>query len=372
MQQADRQAPHANPRVETKPFVVPARNPSHARRRCVPRARLLAPCALPLLLALAGLATAGDTLQRIRDRGVLRCGVSMEIPGLGYRDRDGVLRGFDVDFCRALAAGLLGSDRHARPIPLSAPERFPALLAGRVDVISGNTTWTLEREAGLDVAFIGPLYLDQQRLIVRRSDRIRALADLAGKLVCIERSTTHVEHLRRHFATAGEAYEPVLFDSFDDSRKAFAAGRCSALTADGVAVAGLRAREPALFELLDDVLSVEPIGAVVRSGDEKFRRAAQWIFFVLIGAENEGISRKDARGFLAAGADVDVVLLGDTHRYATALGLDARWAERSVAAAGNYGEIYERNLGQRSSLHLPRGPNRPARLGGLLFSPPLR
>lgn len=327
---------------------------------------------LSLTLA-AGTAQAlgNDWLSKVLERRTLNCGVSKSIAGLAVQDASGQWSGMDVDFCRALGAALFGSEARIRYLPLSAVERFPALLAGRVDLIAGGTTWTLARELGLKVAFVGPVMFSSQRVLVRAESGITALAQLDARPICLVRATTHLLHLQGYFELARWRFEPRIRDSFVEARAAFDAGECDALSADEVALAGVQApaEGAARYRLLPETVSSEPLSAVVAGNQPNWERVVRWVLFMLIAAETSGIDQQTA-ATLAAGRTAET-LAAQARRYGKALGLDPAWAERAVAAVGHYGEIFERNLGRHSAVGLERGQNRPWDQGGMLYAPPL-
>ena len=331
---------------------------------------------ITLLLALtltAGNAQAlgNDWLNKVLERRTLNCGVSKSIAGLAAQDASGQWSGMDVDFCRALGAALFGNEARIRYLPLSAVERFPALLAGRVDLIAGGTTWTLAREIGLKVAFVGPVMFSSQRVLVRADSGITSLAQLDARPICLVRATTHLQHLQGYFELARWRFDPQLRDSFLDARAAFDAGECDALSADEVALAGVQAPADGApgYQLLPETVSSEPLSAVVAGNQQNWERVVRWVLFMLIAAETNGIDQQTA-ATLTAGSRADT-LAAQARRYGKALGLDPGWAERAVAAAGHYGEIFERNLGRHSPAGLSRGQNRPWNQGGMLYAPPL-
>jgi len=330
--------------------------------------------ALLLCLALASGATqalGNDALTKIRERGVLSCGVSNSIAGLAQQRDDGEWAGMDVDFCRALAAALFGPAGKIRVVPLSAVERFPALLAGRVDLIAGGATWTLARELGLKVAFVGPVMFSSQRLLVRADSDIKSLAQLNDRPICLARATTHLQHLRAYFELEGWLLNDKASDSFAEARAAFDRGACDALTADEVALAGLKPAGDGApgYRLLPETISSEPLSAVVPGNQPSLERVVRWVLFMLIAAETNGIDQH-AAATLVGGTRADAIA-AQARRYGKPLGLDPLWAELAVAAVGHYGEIFERNLGSGSPIGLTRGPNRPWNQGGMLYAPPL-
>jgi general L-amino acid transport system substrate-binding protein len=324
-----------------------------------------------LFCTLPGLAV-GDTLDKVRGAGMLNCGVSAEIPGLASQTADGQWSGMDVDFCRAVAAAVVGSPQRVRLFPLAAAERFPALLAGRVDLIAGGVSWTLAREAGLKVDFIGPVLYSSQRVLVHRDSGIESLGALAGLPVCVEERTTHVKHLQQTFEAQQQRLELRQRPSFSAAVQALKSAECKALTADDVALASVAPPDETNgpYQLLPEVISGEALSAVVKGGNPEWSRAVKWVLFALIGAEAQGIDGGSAATLAAGGAGNAIATAA--RKYGKALGLAPDWAERAIAAGGHYGELYARNLGQGSPLKLPRGRNQLWTSGGMLYAPPLQ
>ena len=334
--------------------------------------------AMALALANAPLLTpawAGATLDEAKARGVVRCGVSEGIAGFSARDESGRWAGLDVDFCRAVAAAALGDADRVTFVPLRASARFPALLTKTIDLLARNTTWTLQREAGLGVAFVGVLFYDAEGVLVPASAGVTSLAQLDGATVCVEKGTTHEGNLRESLLTRGVRVTPLVIESMAAVADAFFAGRCRAYWSDASQLAAIRLRAPAgrEFLILPDRLSKQPLAPVVRRGDETWLTLVRWVLFTLFLAEEQGVTQSSVReGGLSAQSAAIRQALGAAGDVANALGTDPDWALRVVRSVGNYGEMFERNLGQGSPLKLERGLNRPWTQGGLLYAPPLR
>ena len=344
-------------------------------------ARAIAKVLLPAAAALLAMtwaapsATAGDTLAQIKSRGTLRCGVSEGIVGFSAKDASGRWSGLDADFCRAVAAAALGDADKVTFVPLRASARFPALLSNTIDLLVRNTTWTLHREAGLRVAFAGILFYDGQGFMVPASGSVTSVAQLNGATVCVEKGTTHERNLADYFAARDMRVTPLVIDSTKEVADAFFAGRCRAYTSDASQLAAIRLRAPAGRDLLilPERISKEPLAPVVRRGDDDWLTLVRWVLFTLILAEEHGITKAGvqpgpegaqssaARQALRAGGEV-----------ATALGTGSDWALRVVGSVGNYGEVFERNVGGASPLKLERGLNRLWTQGGLMYAPPMR
>jgi general L-amino acid transport system substrate-binding protein len=318
---------------------------------------------------------AGATLAEVKARGAVRCGVSEGIAGFSARDGSGRWAGLDADFCRAVAAAALGDADRVTFVPLRASTRFPALLTKAVDVLVRDTTWTLEREAGLGVAFVGVLFYDEQGFLVPASAGVTSVAQLEGATVCVVKGTTYEANLQEGLLARGVRVAPLVVDSVAGVADAFFAGRCRAYWSDASQLAAIRLRAPAgrEFVILPDRFSKEPLAPVVRRGDEAWLTLVRWVLFTLVLAEEQGVTQSSLReGGLSAQSAAVRQALGAAGDVATALGTDSDWALRVVRSVGNYGEMFERNLGRGSPLKLERGLNRPWTQGGLLYSPPLR
>lgn len=332
---------------------------------------------LPLLLAavLGAPAYAGQVMDSIKARGELRCGVSEGIPGFSEADAGGRWRGLDADFCRAVAAALLGDAEKVAFVPLRASTRFPALQARKIDLLVRNTTWTLTREAFLQVQFPAVLFYDGQAFMVPGASGIGRLADLAQASVCVVKGTTHQGNLADYARLHGLNWQPLVIDSLPAAMQAFLAGRCQALTADSAQLAAMRlgaAGGPQAFLILPERISKEPLAPVVAGEDLQWVSLVRWVLHVLVLAEEYGVTQANVDARVAElGGATGRLLSGEDRRLAQALGARDDWALRALKAVGNYGELYERNLGAASGLHIERGLNRLWRDGGLLYAPPI-
>jgi len=331
-----------------------------------------------LLLAVtwAAPAAAGDTLVQIKARGTLRCGVSEGIAGFSVKDASGRWSGLNADFCRAVAAASLGDAEKVTFVPLKASERFPALQTKVVDLLLRNTTWTLGREAGLKVQFAGVLFYDGQAFMVPKTGGARTLAELNGATICVEKGTTHQQNLADYFEAHGLRVTPLVIDSAIGVADALFAGRCRAYTSDASQLAAARLRAPGgpqAFVILPDRISKQPFAPVVRRGDDDWATLVRWVLFALIAAEENGITRENVRAMRESSPNPAVRrALGESAEFGRALGADPDWALRAVQSVGNYGEMFERNLGAHSQLNLERGLNRLWTQGGLMIAPPVR
>ena len=314
-------------------------------------------------------------LEAVKSRGVLRCGVSEGIPGFSDRDAEGRWRGLDADFCRAVAAAVLGDGEKVQFVPLKASARFPALRGRRVDLLARNTSWTFTREVALGFQFPAVLYYDGQAFMVPAGSGVATLADLNGATICVEKGTTHERNMGHHFAARGVSVTPLVIDSSGEVVDAFLAGRCRAYTSDASQLAAARLRLPGgpqSVEILPERISKEPLAPVVLNTDREWATLVRWVLYGLILAEEHDAGRDDVEAVVASGRTPLSRLAGD-HRtiLAQALGVAPGWAMRAVKAVGNYGEMYERNLGTGSPLRIDRGLNRLWTQGGLMYAPPI-
>lgn len=320
---------------------------------------------------------ASPTLAAIKRRGRLNCGVHEGLVGFAYTDNRGEWRGFDVDFCRALAAAVLGNKNAVRFVPLTSSQRFEALRSGRVDVLWRSTSWTLAREAREGVRFAGVNYYDGQGFLVRRSLDLASAAELNGARVCVQRASTSELNVADWFRARGLEYTPVVGANEEAARAAYAREDCDALSADISALAAARTTlsNPEQHAILPDVISKEPLGPAVKRGDEAWTSVVRWTLNALVLAEELGVTSANA-GQMAGDSRSPAIrrLLGTEGDVGPMLGLRKDWAKAAIEAEGNYGEIFSRNVGTDSSLDLARGLNAQwnARPGGLIYALPIR
>ena len=328
------------------------------------------------LAALAAPAHAGKTLDAIKARGQLVCGVSTGVAGFSQADSSGKWSGLDVDVCRAIAASILGDAEKVKWVPLSSQQRFAALQSGEVDILSRNTSWTLSRDASLGLLFTGVTYYDGQGFMVSVKSKIKNARQLKNATVCVQAGTTTEKNLSEFSRVNNLAIKPVVFEKFDAANAAYFAGRCQAYTTDASALASIRNKEaktPADHLVLPDLISKEPLGPVVRRGDDEFFAISKWVVFGLIEAEEYGVTQANVMTLQKDSKDPVIGrLLGTTEDTGKLLGLDKDWLARALKATGNYGEIFERNVGPKSPLALPRGSNNLWSRGGLIYAPPVR
>jgi len=335
-------------------------------------------CLITLLGSLiTSFALAGDTLNRIRKNKVILCGVTEKLLGFAYQDQGGEWRGFNVDFCRAVAVAVLGDAAKVRFVPLSAPQRFPVLLSNKIDLLAHTTTWTFGREAGIGIKFPGVYFYDGQAFGVPASKKkVKRIEDLNGMTICVEKGTTFISNLADIFSKRGIKYTPVVVDSQKELGEAMKTERCQACTAERSVLAVLRAAVPdgiKRYKILSGEISKEPLAPAVRRGDEDWLTLVRWVLFALIEAEELGVTSTNVRTLQRTSTDPQVRwLINYSGERGKTLGLKPDWVANIIAAVGNYGEIYERNLGKDSGLKIERGINRLWKDGGLLYAPPFQ
>jgi general L-amino acid transport system substrate-binding protein len=316
-----------------------------------------------------------DTVADIRERGTLRCGVNGEVPGLSLLDETGRWSGLDVDFCRAVAAAVLDDADAVVLVPLSAEDRLGALRGGRVDLLSRNTTWTAQRDIAEGVSFAGVLYYDGQGFMVpRETDTLSAL-ELDRAKVCAIAGTTSIDNARRYFTRHRMALELMIHPDLAAAAAAYLDGKCTALTTDRSQLHALRAtlEQPAAQRILPEVISKEPLGPAVRDGDPRWFDLVRWTLYTLIEAEEQGIDSGNVIGARnRAESDAVRALLDLDGTTSSVLGIDPAWGYRVIRQVGNYGQIFERNLGPASGLNIKRGLNALWSDGGLMYAPPAR
>jgi general L-amino acid transport system substrate-binding protein len=332
------------------------------------------------LAAVAALAAApahaGKTLDTIKQRGSLVCGVNTGLAGFSQADSGGNWTGLDVDICRAIAAAILGDGTKVKWVPLNAQQRFTALQSGEIDILSRNTTWTLTRDASLGMHFVGVTYYDGQGFMVPTKGKIKAAKDLKGATVCVQSGTTTEKNLTDFARANSLGIKPVVFEKVEAATGAYFSGRCQAYTTDASGLASVRnkeAKDPAEHVILPQLISKEPLGPSVRRGDDEFFAIAKWVVYGLIEAEEYGITKDNVDKMLASSDDPVVMrILGKTEDTGKLLGLDKNWMVNALKSVGNYGEIFERNVGPKTALNLPRGVNNLWTKGGLMYAPPVR
>ena len=317
---------------------------------------------------------AGDTIKEIKARQMLRCGVSASSHGLAIQDSQSRWTGIEVDFCRALAAAILEDTAKVALQPLPILGRFSSLIAKEVDLLARNTSQTIGREAQLGVLFADPLFITGQSFMVHPDQGIHDLADLNNASICVLKGTTHKQNLEDLAVQRGLSFQPIIFDNGDKAWEAFATGRCTAITEDATLLAAARvwaSQRGFSLAILPGFHSRELISLVVRQTDPSWLVTVRAVLSALITAEEIGLTGEMARQPRRGDERAEIrTFLQRTDNLATALGLTPGWAARVIAAVGNYGELYERNLGAQGPLQLERGPNRLVRDGGMLYAVP--
>lgn len=337
-----------------------------------PMLRMLTMMLLCLVLTVP--ARAG-TLDEVKARGRLNCGVNTGLMGFAQKMPDGRWTGFDADFCRAVAAATLADAEAVNFVPLTAQQRFTALAEGQIDLLARNTTWTMSRETDLGFRFAGVSYHDGQGFIVRKLLGVTSALHLSGAAVCFLAGTTTKDNVEDFFREKEMQLVPVMFDTLDEIIAAFESGKCDTYTADLSQLHAMRLRlaDPDGSIVLPDVISKEPLGPVVRQGDEQWFSIVRWTLFALINAEELGITAAIVDDLRANSRKPEIRrLLGVEGTLGRGMGLDPDWATRAIRAVGNYGEIYARNLGPDTPLAIARGINALWNAGGLLYAPPIR
>lgn len=326
---------------------------------------------------LAAPAHAGKDLDAVKKRGELNCGVNTGLPGFSAADSQGKWSGMDVDLCRSVAAAILGNPDKVRYVPLTAQQRFTALQSGEIDVLARNTTWTLTRDASLGLSFVGVNFYDGQGFMVPKKLNVKSAKQLKGATVCVQSGTTTELNLTDYSRANNLGIKPVVFEKLEAALAAYSSGRCQAYTTDASGLASSRAKDMAKPDdhvILPELISKEPLGPAVRRGDDDFAAVVKWVGFALIEAEEYGVTQANVDQLKGSSTNPSVMrLLGmgneDTGKL---LGLDKEWAYRAIKAVGNYGEQFERHVGPKTPIALPRGVNQLWTKGGVLYAPPIR
>lgn len=329
-----------------------------------------------LLSSLSGTqqAEAQPTLEQVKKRGRMECGVSPVAPGFAYYDSQGRRVGFDVDLCRAIAAAIFGDGEHVDLVPLDTAVRYEALRSGRVDVLIAQTTWTFTRDTRLGLDFGPVVFYDGQGFMVRSDASVHSVGDLSGAAVCLLSGTTSEQNVEDYFAARSLRYEPVVFQNADEWRNAFLSGRCDAISADRTVLVSVRAMagRPDQFVLLADTISKEPLAPAVRGGDSNWRDIVSWVIFALVAAEEKGITKASIEKQIKEKDPEIRRLLGETGNFGSMLALPNNWAANAIRTVGNFAEIFDRHFGPKSSMPLDRGGNKMVRDGGNMYAPPFR
>jgi general L-amino acid transport system substrate-binding protein len=319
-------------------------------------------------------ASAEGTLDAVKKKGFIQCGVSVGLPGFSNPDEKGNWKGIDVDVCRAVAAAVLGDASKVKYVPLNAKERFTALQSGEIDMLSRNTTWTLTRDASLGLNFAGTNYYDGQGFLVSKKLGVSSAKQLDGAAICIQAGTTTELNLADYFKQNNMKYQAVVFDTSDQTVKGFESGRCDVLTSDQSQLYALRIKlsNPSNAIILPEIISKEPLGPVVRQGDDQWFNIVKWSLFATVNAEEMGITSHNVDKMLNSKNPGITRLLGKDGTLGEKLGISNDWAYQIVKQVGNYGEMFERNVGTGSPLKIARGLNRLWSKGGIMYAPPAR
>jgi general L-amino acid transport system substrate-binding protein len=333
-----------------------------------------------LLAAAASLASSAaisadaQTLKTVQDRGKLICGVSQGIAGFSIKDDKGQWSGFDVDFCRALAAAIFNDPSKVEYVPLNASERFDALKDKKIDVLSRNSTWTLGRENDMGLVFAGVTYYDGQAFLVPKSRNLTSALELDGSKVCIQKGTTSEPNAADFFETNHINYQLVEGETVNEVVSDYLSGKCNTLTTDESQLFALRSQfpKPSDHMILPDVISKEPLGPVVRQDDMQWFNIVKWVNFALLDAEELGIGSKTIDEAMQSQKPAVKRLVGTEGDFGKPLGLSNAWAANAIRAVGNYGEVFDRDVGAHSKLGVPRGLNELWDNGGIQYAPPIR
>ncbi|MFJ3008259.1 amino acid ABC transporter substrate-binding protein [Pseudomonas fluorescens] len=328
-----------------------------------------------LVSMLASNANAGVTLDNVKKKGFVQCGISDGLPGFSYADSKGDFHGFDVDVCRAVAAAVLGDAKKVKYTQLTAKERFTALQSGEVDMLSRSTTWTSSRDGSMGILFAEVAYYDGQGFLVNKKLGVKSAKELDGATFCIQAGTVTELNLADYFRANGLKFTPISFDTSDESFKALESGRCDVLTTDQSQLYGQRLKlaSPDDYVVLPEVISKEPLTPAVRRGDEDWFTVVRWAQIAMLNAEELGVTSKNVIELSKTTKNPDIArLLGAEGALGKDLNLPNNWAVQIISQVGNYGESFDRNLGAGSDMKIKRGLNALWSQGGLQYGPPVR
>lgn len=328
------------------------------------------------IAALAGAqATHADTLDIVKDRGVLHCGVTTGFAGFSAPDSEGEWQGLDVDMCRAIAAATLGDANKIKPVPLNSQQRFTALQSGEVDVLTRNTTVTQQRDTALGAIHAGVNFYDGQGFLVSKSLGVSSAHELDGATVCMQTGTSNENNMADWARTHNINYQPVVIEQFNEVVNAFATGRCDVFTTDASGLASIRIsrlENPDDYAVLPEIISKEPLGPFVRQGDDGWLNVVKWTLNAMVAAEEFGVTSRNVDQMLDSDNPEIRRLLGVTPGAGQNMGLDEKWAYNIIKQVGNYGESFERTVGMESPLRIQRGLNAQWKNGGLMYALPIR
>ncbi|MBR0829809.1 amino acid ABC transporter substrate-binding protein [Bradyrhizobium manausense] len=329
---------------------------------------------LAFAAGLSAQAANAQTLKTIKDRGSLSCGVSQGLPGFSSPDDKGNWTGLDVDVCRAIAAAIFNDPTKVKYVPTSAKDRFTALQSGEIDLLSRNTTWTISRDTSLGANFTGVTYYDGQGFMVKKSLKVNSALELNSASVCVQTGTTTEQNLADYFRANNMKYEVIAFGTNDETVKAYESGRCDVFTTDqsGLYANRLKLANPADHVVLPEIISKEPLGPMVRHGDDQWFDIVKWTLFAMVTAEELGLNAKNIDEKAKSDNPELKRVLGTDGNFGEQLGLTKDWVVRIVKHVGNYGEVFDKNVGTGSPLGIARGLNSLWNKGGLQYAPPIR
>ncbi|AMG32211.2 amino acid ABC transporter substrate-binding protein [Grimontia hollisae] len=315
-----------------------------------------------------------NTLEKVKKSGVISCGVGTGLPGFSNPNSNGAWEGIDVEFCQAMAAAVLGDKDKVKYVPLTAKERFTALQSGEIDILSRNTTWTLQRDGTLGLNFVGVNYYDGQGFMVKKDLGVKSALELDGASVCVQSGTTTELNLSDYFRSNGMSFKPVVYDTYDATVKGFESGRCDTLTTDqsGLYASRIKLADPDSAVVLPEIISKEPLGPVVRQGDDNWFNIAKWTLNTMINGEEFGITSANVDEMVNSKDPNIRRILGQDGPKGKGLGLNDDWGYQVIKQVGNYGESFQRTVGSGSPLQISRGVNALWSEGGILYAPPIR
>jgi general L-amino acid transport system substrate-binding protein len=329
-----------------------------------------------LILSVTAAAASATTLDDVKKKGFVQCGVNTGLLGFAAPDDAGEWTGFDVDYCRAIAAAIFNDPKKAKFTPLTAKDRFTALQSGEIDVLTRNTTWTMARDTAQGMTFAGINYYDGEGFMVRESLGISSALELTGASICVQKGTTHELNLGDFFKLNKMTASPVIFDTLPDTTAAYDSGRCDAITVDASALYSIRLvlTTPDEHVILPEIISKEPLGPVVRQGDDQWANIVKWTHFALINAEELGVTQANVDNMKESeNQDIRRLVGADPEtNFGKGIGLENDWAANIIRAVGNYGEVFDRNIGAGSKLQIARGLNALWSKGGIQYAPPIR
>ncbi len=330
--------------------------------------------ALVAAMGMTVTAAFADTLEDVKAKGYVQCGVTEGVAGFSLPDASNEWSGLDVDYCRALAAAIFNDASPVRFTPLGTAERLAALSSGEIDVLSRTTTWTMSRDTTNGISFTGVMFYDGQGFMVRKDSGVTSASQLANANICVQAGTTTELNMADYLSANGIEYTPVVFAGRPETVKAFEDGRCDAYTTDASGLAADRTRfgEPEAYVILPEIISKEPLGPSVRQGDDNWFKISRWVYFALVNAEELGVSSSNVDEMLGSDNPEIKRLLGVEGDFGTPVGLTKDWAYQIIKLVGNYGEIYDRNVGPTTALRLERGINALWTNGGIQYAPPIR